>query len=231
VVVHGATVTVSSVAPAADTTTAVLGQASFLMLVLGLVWRFGAKIVRRRERAWAGGGTFDARGNGLGVGYDNAASPGSSPPMSEEDDSQREKHWCNEQGQIVARYLLSQKVEHGRIGEWPAWHIAPYVSIWAIESLVTPGAIGWWVISGDLPTDYLSAADVEPPQHPRKALRLIATRWLAAVDAWNQGREYEGFQIAGNVQNKTLAPLLKSRANLLAEWADDDGLWEDAQEE
>jgi len=151
--------------------------------------------------------------------------------MSEADDFQREKRWCDEQGQRVASYLLSQKLEHGCIGEWPAWHIAPYVSIWAIESLTRPGAIGWWVICGDVPTDYLSAADIEPPQHPSKALRFIAMRWLAAVNAWNQGRAYEGFQIAGNLQNEMLAPLLESRANLLAEWADDDGLWEDAREE
>ena len=50
VVLHGATIAVSSVEPAADSTTAVLGQACFLMLVLGLVWRYGAKNLRRRER-------------------------------------------------------------------------------------------------------------------------------------------------------------------------------------
>jgi Domain of unknown function (DUF4826) len=79
-----------------------------------------------------------------------------------------EERWCREQRANVARYLRSQKVRHGRIGDWPAWHVAPYVSVWAIESVVQPEWIGWWVISGDLPTDYVSSRDVSPPQHPRR---------------------------------------------------------------
>ena len=61
VVLHGATIAVSSVEPAADTTTALLGQACFLMLVLGLLWRYGTKNLRRRERVRAGGGRLTPR--------------------------------------------------------------------------------------------------------------------------------------------------------------------------
>src|SRR6266446_5228772 len=50
------------------------------------------------------------------------------------DDPAVEERWCNEQRVNVTNYLSSQKVKHGRIGDWPAWHVAPYVSIWAIES-------------------------------------------------------------------------------------------------
>lgn len=83
------------------------------------------------------------------------------------DDPDGEEGWCAEQRKIVAHYLRSQQLNHGRVGEWPAWHDAPCVAIWAIESVARPEWIGWWAISGDLPTDYISAADVEPPQHPR----------------------------------------------------------------
>ncbi len=81
-------------------------------------------------------------------------------------DPEVEERWCSEQQIIVAGYLQTQRLKHGRIGEWPAWHVAPKASIWALESVARPEWIGWWVISGDLPTDYISAADVEPPQHP-----------------------------------------------------------------
>ena len=143
------------------------------------------------------------------------------------DDPDVEDRWCEAQRAVVADYLRSQKVEHGRIGDWPAWHVAPYVSIWAIESMARPEWIGWWVICGDLPTDYISSADVGPPQHPRKALRVIAERWLKYVEAWNNGRDYEGFRIRGADSHKELAPLLETRAMLLIEWADDDSLWEE----
>jgi hypothetical protein len=142
------------------------------------------------------------------------------------DDPDVEERWCNEQRTIVAEYLRGQKVKHGRIGEWPAWHVAPYASLWAIESLARPEWIGWWVICGDLPTDYISSADVKAPQHPRKAMRVIAQRWLGMA-AWRKGQDYEGIEIAGPRSHLELAPLLEARAKLLTQWADDDALWEE----
>jgi hypothetical protein len=96
------------------------------------------------------------------------------------DDSAVEEHWCDECHRTVAEYLAKQSVVHGEVGSWPAWHVAPYVSIWAIESLLAPGHVGWWAICGDLPTDYLSAATIK---HPRKAL-------LAFADLWKEVAEY-----------------------------------------
>jgi hypothetical protein len=143
------------------------------------------------------------------------------------DDPVIAERWCNDQRAAVAEYLHSQNVKHGRIGDWPAWHVAPYVSIWAIESLARPECIGWWAISGDLPTDYISSADVKPPQHPRKAVRVIAERWRNIAEAWHDGREYEGIRITAPQSREELAPLLATRADLLNEWADTDWLWED----
>jgi Domain of unknown function (DUF4826) len=143
------------------------------------------------------------------------------------DDPDVEERWCEDQRAVVTDYLGSQKVKHGSIGDWPAWHVAPYASIWAIESLVQPGAIGWWVVCGDLPTDYISSADLRPPQHPRKAMRIFAKNWLELVAAWKDGRELENTRIAGSSLHEELGPLLESRARLLMEWAEDDSLWEE----
>ena len=87
-----------------------------------------------------------------------------------------EERWCKQQNVRVENYLRSQGVEHGRVGEWPAWHVVPYVAVWAIESRVRPGSIGWWAISGDLPTDYVTAADLSLPstqERPLKHLRIV----------------------------------------------------------
>ena len=141
------------------------------------------------------------------------------------DDPVIEERWCFEQRENVADYLRRQGVNHSRIGEWPAWHVAPYVSIWAIESLARPESIGWWVISGDLPTDYISSAEVTPPQHPRKAMRIFAVNWLEVVKAWKDGREIENMQIGDLESHAELGPLLEARAKLLTDFADDDSLW------
>lgn len=138
-----------------------------------------------------------------------------------------EVSWCETQRNAVADYLRSQGVEHGRIGDWPAWHITGRAAIWAVESIAHPNWIGWWSISGDLPTDYCSAADIQPPQHPRKAIRLFARRWLTYADAWLKGKETPDLKIAGPHSKEELAPLLKTRGELLLKWSDDDTLWED----
>jgi hypothetical protein len=148
-------------------------------------------------------------------------------PKPDYDDPDVEERWCALQRKVVTDYVHAQNVKHGRIGEWPAWHVAPYASIWAIESHARPEWIGWWVISGDLPTDYISSADVEPPQHPRKAIRIFARNWLELVKAWKDGREIENFRIGGPGMHDELGPLLEARATLLVQWADDDSLWEE----
>lgn len=141
------------------------------------------------------------------------------------DNAEADDRWCQSQRQIVVEYLRRHGVEHGAIGEWPAWHLAPYVSIWAIESIARPGWIGWWAISGDLPTDYISSSEVDGPQHPRKAMKVFARNWLELINAWNSGGIVEHTTIGDPSQREALAPLLQSRAEILAEWADDDSYW------
>ena len=138
------------------------------------------------------------------------------------DDSEVEEQWCNEQQTRVARYLQSQQVIHGRIGDWPAWHLAPYVSIWAIESAKWPERVGWWAISGDLPTDYVSA---EAIKHPRDAMRAIAELWSEAASHVEHGIPHPTLSIGKSDNQSELAPLLANRATLLLEWAGDDSFW------
>jgi hypothetical protein len=77
-----------------------------------------------------------------------------------------EEKWVAEERQKVIDYLFSQHCEHGGVGEWPAFHVDPYIALWAVQSLKTPGRIGWWAISGDVPTDYASSSS---GYHPRSA--------------------------------------------------------------
>ena len=72
-------------------------------------------------------------------------------------------------------YLAREQLEHGQVGEVPAWFVEPYVSVWAVESLRAPGWVGWWVICGDLPTDVMSANEIK---HPRDAVRAFSRSWM-----------------------------------------------------
>jgi hypothetical protein len=120
-------------------------------------------------------------------------------------------------------YLSKEKVPHGRIGEWPAWHLAPYVSIWAIESRFGHDEIAFWVICGDLPTDFIqwsnSASD------PRQALNVISSRWLEVSSFMLRGVPHPTISIGTPDVWPKLGPLLQSRAGVIAKWVKDDSIW------
>jgi hypothetical protein len=147
--------------------------------------------------------------------------------MPDYEDPEIEEQWCNEQRVVVAAYLQKEKVRYNDIGEWPAFHLAPYLSLWAVESSEVLGSIGWWALCGDVPLDHISAADIEPPQHPRKALRVFSENWDEIVRAWDEGKEAINVRLGSAKEREVLGPMLKTRSKFLLELAEDDELWEE----
>lgn len=141
------------------------------------------------------------------------------------DDPVIEEKWCSERRKQVEEYLASENVQHGEIGEWPAWHVAPYASIWAIESVDRNDSVGWWVICGDLPTDYVSEAELKSP---RDALHEIVRRWSDLAEFMIRGEEHPSIRIGEKSSWPELGPLLKSRVKILTGWVKDDSLWDDS---
>jgi hypothetical protein len=144
------------------------------------------------------------------------------------DDPKVEEKWCDERFVEVAEYLQDQGIVHGRIGRRPAWHVAPCASVWAIESQMSSECVGWWVICGDLPTDHVSADTIK---NPREAIRAISKRWFEVSDYMSRGEKHPTSSIGTPETWSTLGPLLKSRAEILAEWTNDDEIWKEAQDQ
>lgn len=144
--------------------------------------------------------------------------------MPDYDDPAVEEEWCEARRAQVTAYLQREGVDHGRVGEWPAWHVAPYVSVWAVESKRRPDWVGWWVICGDLPTDYVSAAKIKPP---REAIRSIAEEWREQARLMATHERPDDVRIGRPEDWASLAPLLDARASLLLKFANDDSIWED----
>lgn len=133
-----------------------------------------------------------------------------------------EQAWEDEQRSHVFEYLAAQGVQHGPVGATATWSVSPYVSLWAVESLAYPGDVGWWVIAGDLPTDYLSSGSARTP---RAALEGFGSRWMELAARMRSGHSSGEFSIGSRESWPELAPLLATRAELLLEWAADDSLW------
>ncbi len=114
-----------------------------------------------------------------------------------------EEQWCAARRADVLDYLAREHVSHGQVGDWPAWHVAPYVSIWAIESQARPDWVGWWAIAGDLPTDYISSHDIKDP---RAAMAAISSKWLEVSSCMLRGEPHPEIQIGTPKNWPTLGP-------------------------
>jgi hypothetical protein len=137
-------------------------------------------------------------------------------------EDREEAAWATAQREIVKRYLAKEGVKHRGVSPEPEWFVAPYVAVWAIRSWANPDVVGWWAISGDLPTDYMTRQD---EQSAGEVLIAFATRWREAAKLMAQGLQPEDFSIGGPELAKELAPLLAERAEVLYEYGaemDDD---------
>jgi hypothetical protein len=85
-----------------------------------------------------------------------------------------------------------------------------------------PVVVGWWVVSGDLPTDYLSGHDATDA---RTALAAFATRWREVSAYMLRGEEHPTVRIGSADNRYELGDLLRGRAEVFQEWADDDAMW------
>jgi hypothetical protein len=144
--------------------------------------------------------------------------------MTDKPSREEEEHWCADRRAEVVAYLDDESVRSSGVGEWPAWHVVPYVSIWAVGSLAQPGWVGWWAVSGDFPTDYVACSG---ERHPRQALHDIGRRWQLAAEKWTVGEPVDGFDLRDAAQEPELASLLESRAKLFLDLAADESLWAD----
>jgi hypothetical protein len=130
--------------------------------------------------------------------------------------------WCAQQRAIALDYLSRQPVEFGELGKWPGWHVAPYVAVWAVESVAAPGKVGWWVITGDLPTDYTSGAGTPDP---RAAVTVFSLRWAEAAGAMEQGKAPEDLAVGSPDDAAELGAILRKKAQFLSHCANDESAW------
>ncbi|WP_078059512.1 DUF4826 family protein [Xanthomonas massiliensis] len=143
--------------------------------------------------------------------------------MQDFDDPEVEAQWLAERREEIRKYLRGEGIPHGSVGDVPAWHVSPYVSVWAVESFAKPGLIGWWAICGDLPNDYVSANEAK---NPREAVRAIASIWQEAAQYMSRGIRHPTFVIGSGDRDEELAPMLASRAELLLDWVADADAWD-----
>jgi hypothetical protein len=137
------------------------------------------------------------------------------------DDPEIEAQWLDEQRARIQEYLNHEGILHGPVASKPAWFLAPYVSIWTVESAKNRYSFAFWAICGDLPTDYLSSDDAGTA---REAMGAFAKRWFEVSEYMLRGEKHPTVTI-GNAENRReLGDLLRRRAEILKEWTEDDNM-------
>ena len=130
--------------------------------------------------------------------------------------------WIKEEFKKVEEYLQKEKITYDRIENTPSFYIEECVAIWKIFSKKYKGKIGWWVISGDLPTDYISSKNIKDA---RTALEKILSEWKSYVKSMKDGKNPNDVKIGNKNNKKELGELLEKRINILEEWLATDNLW------
>jgi hypothetical protein len=120
--------------------------------------------------------------------------------------------WAAKQRKVVEAYLQTQGCDHAGVSLEPRWYLSPYLAVWAVRSKANPDLIGWWAISGDVPSDYMTAT--RELRSTADVLAAFGAKWLRAAQAMSRG-EYAG--IGKPEHTAELAPLLRTRATMLQE--------------
>jgi Domain of unknown function (DUF4826) len=134
-----------------------------------------------------------------------------------------EQRWLSERRREALAYIAAQPIEAGELGEVPAWYLYPYLALWAVESGRNPGWIGWWVLCGDCPTDYVACSG---DRSPRTAILELSSIWNKLAESMAAGNRGDEVWIKSERRPEDLAPLLCARAQALAELAKSDEFYD-----
>ncbi|MGI2261538.1 DUF4826 family protein [Shewanella sp. GXUN23E] len=135
--------------------------------------------------------------------------------LSPEQIAQMQQQWVREQFQKANKFLAEKGVIPGKVLTDQSRYLVPFVAVWKMEAS-QPKKHQYWVISGDLPTDYVSA-DVAPTA--REAIKHFSLTWQLKAENLIQ---------SGVVRDPTqakFANLLVARAQSLYKMQEDEKLW------
>ena len=129
------------------------------------------------------------------------------------DDPVTKQAWLDRQKENVKGYLSEERIKFTNEPE-VNWFLAPYISVWHIKPDL-------WIISGDLPTDYIHDKSI---LSVTEAVKYFATRWLEISTYLLKGKQHPQLPI-GKTQKaeelKEMGSLLQSRAKLFLKWIDE----------
>ncbi|MCL1048843.1 DUF4826 family protein [Shewanella abyssi] len=125
------------------------------------------------------------------------------------------QEWIRTQFQKANKFLAEKGILPSKVHADESRYLAPFVAIWKMESK-KPSKQTFWVMSGDLPSDYV---DVNVAATARDAIRHFSMIWQ--MKAENIRRS----SLVKDPAQAKFAELLISRAEGLYKMQADDKIW------
>jgi len=121
-----------------------------------------------------------------------------------------QQEWVREQYKVATKYLASKGMVTNSVKVESSRYLIPAIAIWQLTLL---NGDSYWVLCGDLPTDY-SRIDVAP--NARDALKHFSLKWQMQA---------ENLLKAENKEQNDFAQLLIGRATGLYQLCENEDLW------
>lgn len=133
--------------------------------------------------------------------------------MTEQLTEEQIQTWAREQFQKANQFLAKEGVLFDAVITEQSRYLAPLVAIWKIKAMDSKV---YWVLTGDVPTDFTLASNAEDA---RGVLRYFSLRWqMKAENLLQNNTKNDSSQAA-------YAQLLADRAERIYKLQDKDNLW------
>jgi hypothetical protein len=129
------------------------------------------------------------------------------PKEMTEDEQQT---WVREQYQIATKYLAEKGIVTDSVQVEDSRYLVPLLALWKITAI---GGQKYWVLCGDLPSDYSS---INSANNAREALKYFSLKWQVQA---------ENLLKVDDPEQKEYAQLLIGRADGLYKLQSDESMW------
>jgi len=145
--------------------------------------------------------------------------------MAQENQSQSgevldEQAWIRQEHGKVLEYASRNILDLSRIRQNDSAILPPFIAIWLVES--KSHSKGFWIITGDLPSDHIVG---DSAQSARDAIKHFALKWHLKAENINIELEKEASETESYNSKKEFAEILIAKADGLYQCAARDDLW------
>lgn len=133
--------------------------------------------------------------------------------MTEQLTEEQIQTWAREQFQKANQFLAQEGVLFDAVITEQSRYLAPLVAIWKIKAMDSKV---YWVLTGDVPTDFTLASNAEDA---RGVLRYFSLRWQMKAENLLQNNT------SNDASQASYAQLLADRAERIYKLQEKDNLW------